>query len=100
MAGYARSGWPSRSRIACIRSRPNDIPKSSRLSSQSTFESIELAAVSLELLALGLHHVGRRVLHETLVAEHPLGARDLLSQPLDLGGCVPVALGRAPLDRR
>src|SRR4029453_11451408 len=62
-----------------------------------TGESIELPPVARELLAFRLDDLGRRPLDETVVGEHPLGAPDLLLQPLDLGGgvSVPGALVRA-----
>src|SRR6187455_3176795 len=53
----------------------------------------QLAAVALELLALGRDDRVRCVRDEPLVREHPLRASDLLAQPLNLG--VPVAV---PLD--
>ena len=43
----------------------------------SAAEGIELTAVAGELLALALDDVGGRARDEALVAEHPLGARDL-----------------------
>src|SRR5688572_24259439 len=64
------------------------------------FEGAQLARVALELLALGRDDLRCRVLHEPLVAEHPLGALDLLSQPLDLGLRVPVRLHPVRLDDR
>ena len=44
-------------------------------------EGIELTTVALELLALRLDHLGRRLRGEALVREHPLGAGDLLLEP-------------------
>src|SRR5438874_9056277 len=69
-------------------------------STSSTAESIELPPVARELLAFGLHDVGRRVLNEAPVREHPLRAGDLLLQALDLGRRVAVAGRlRRPYDR-
>src|SRR5689334_21923786 len=44
----------------------------------------ELAPVALELLALGVDHVGGGAGDEALVREHPLGPRDLLLEPRPL----------------
>ena len=57
--------------------------------------SVELAPVALELRALGLDDLGRRVGDEALVREHPLGAGDLLAQPLALGLDVAARLRRS-----
>jgi hypothetical protein len=43
-----------------------------------------------ELLALGLHDVGRGVLDEAFIREHLLRPFDLLAQSIDLGGGVPT----------
>ncbi len=66
------------------------------VSSQSVADRIELAAVALELLALGVDDLGRRVLDEALVREQPLGALDLLAQPVALGLAWPFAFGARP----
>src|SRR6188472_940748 len=53
-------------------------------------QGLKLALVALELLALPVHDLRRRVGDEALVAEHPSGALDLLAQPVDLELCVAV----------
>ena len=58
----------------------------------SPADGIELAPVALELLALRLDDLGGAFCDEALVREHPLGARDLLAQPLALGVDVAVRL--------
>src|SRR6184192_2723301 len=75
-----------------MRPSPNSSGQGLRLSTQLTTESVELTAVALQLRALGVHDVRGRVLDETLVREHPFGARDFLLQPIDLGGGVSVGL--------
>src|SRR5206468_11651073 len=69
-------------------------------STYSRADGIELPPVARELLALGLDHVGWRVLHEVVVREHSLGARDLFLEPRDLGSGVAVARSRGWFDDR
>src|SRR6188508_915064 len=98
-AGRPACGSPSAARSARIRSSP----KPSRghgesASNQATCvmwlgaEQVELAPVPLELRALRLDHIGRRVRDEPLVGEHPLGPRDLLHEARALGLDVPCRL--------
>src|ERR671915_2265275 len=61
-------------------------------------ESLELTPVAGELLALGVDDVWRRALDEALVREHPLGARDLLAEPLELCRGISVAFDLPTLD--
>ena len=93
-------GSPSAASSARIRSSPKPSrghgeSASSQATCVSLAEGVELAPVPLELRALGLDHVGRRVRDEPLVREHPLGPRDLLREARPLGLDVPVRL--APL---
>src|SRR6185436_9529660 len=89
---------PGRSRPRATATAP---PATRRGPSALDAEQAELAPVALELRPLAVDDVGRRVRDEALVCEHPLRARDLLSQPralrLDVAGRLP-ALG--PDDRR
>src|SRR5262245_55083660 len=73
-----------------MRSSPNSSGQGESDSIQLAGESVELTTVALELLALCLDDVRRRVLDEELVRQHPLGTGDLLLQPLDLRGRVPI----------
>src|SRR5205085_5575698 len=84
-----------------MRSSPNpSLGQGLSDSTSSVAESIELPPVARELFPFGVHDVGRRVLDEAVVGEHPLGARDLLAQALDLRGGVAVARAlRRPHDR-
>ena len=76
-------------------------------------EGIELTTVTLELVALRLDDLGRRLRGETLVREHSLGAGDFPFEPVDfslwvslLRACVAraskmrVSSGRAPFAHR
>src|SRR5262249_32804298 len=81
-----------------MRSSPNSSGHGDRLSIQLTGESVELTTVPLQLFTLSLDDGRRRILHEALVRQHPLGARDLLLQPLDLGRRVPVPAAASGLD--
>src|SRR5439155_3258091 len=92
IAGNARCGSPSSARSARIRPRPNSSGQGERDSSHSSAEGIKLAPVPLQLLPLRLDHVRRRVRHEALVGEHPLGAGDLPAEPLALSLDVAVRL--------
>ena len=97
-AGRPTCGWPSSRSSARIRWVPKpSFGHGDRLSSQAgasrcgaahrsaTRRELELAAVSLELGALRLDDLGRRVRDEPLVREHALRAGDLLAQPRPLG---------------
>src|SRR5215207_10389041 len=79
-----------------MRSSPNSsgqgLSDSSHAIGCSAAEGIELAAIAGELLALALDDLGRRIRDEAVVAEHPLGAGDLLAQALPLGVDVAVDL--------
>src|SRR6266849_6223817 len=59
-------------------------------STYSTADCNELPTVARELLALGLDDLGRSILEEAIVREHPFGARDLFLQTFDLCGRVAV----------
>src|SRR4051812_4973865 len=87
-AGKRRCGSPSAARSARMRPSPNSSGHGDRPSSQAissaVAERLELAAVALELLALRLDDLRRRVLHEPLVPEHLLRAGDLLPQAVSL----------------
>src|SRR5207247_7863634 len=98
--GYASCGWPSSRSSARMCSSPNSSGHGLSDSIQLVAESVELTAVALQLLALGLDDVRRRVLHEALVREHPFRARDLLLQAGDLGGRVAVAAAAPGLHDR
>src|SRR3954452_16071272 len=67
---------------------------------QSVADSVRLAPVPLELLALGLHHGCGRTRDEALVRKHPLRPRDLLLEPRDLRSCIAVGLHPLGLDDR
>src|SRR5262249_13152905 len=77
IAGYESCGSPSAWRSCRIPPSPNSSGQGERLSSQTTpslpVERLELTAVALELLALGLHDLRRGLGHEALVREHPFG---------------------------
>src|SRR3954452_11278525 len=86
-ASKERCGLPSRSSSLRIRSVPK--PSVGHGLSDSIQEvllpdGIELAAVPLELLALGVHDLGRCVGDEAVIRQHPLGAVNLLAQALAL----------------
>src|SRR5690242_18571257 len=80
-----------------MRSSPNRIPNSSRSSRYASAcrrfislrELFQLRSEPLQLLALGLNDVRRRLLHEALVRELALSTCDLLLEHL-------AALGLAP----
>src|ERR1700704_2908876 len=89
-ASNERCGSPSRSSSATMRSVPKPsvghglsdatqaVPSPAPSSLRRSADGIELAAVPLELLALAVHDLGRRVRDEALVREHRLGACELL----------------------
>ena len=85
---------------ARIRSEPEARPSghgATATRAQSVAERVELAPVALELLALGLDHLGpARSATKRSFASILSAARDLLAQPLALGLDVAVRLSRAP----
>src|SRR5262249_38104916 len=89
IAGYASCGSPSEASSPRIRPTPNSSGQGERLSSQATplsaVECLELTAVALELRALALDDLSRRLLDEALVREHAFRPFDLLPQPFALG---------------
>src|SRR5829696_4390026 len=74
-----RCGSPSAARSSLIRPSPNSAGQGvseaiHAVAGPALAKRVELAPIALELRALGVDHVGRRVRHEALVREHPLGA--------------------------
>src|SRR5258706_15251138 len=75
----ASCGSPSSASRARIRSRPKpSVGQGESDSSQLTAEGIELSPVALELVALGLDDLGRRLAREAGVGEHLFAPLDLL----------------------
>src|SRR4051795_3326274 len=82
-ASKERCGSPRRASSSTIRSVPKpSTGQGLSDSSQLTADCIELAAIPLELLALGVHDLGRCVRDEALVRELLLRPGDLLPQAL------------------
>ena len=98
--GYVSWGSPSSASSARIRSSPNSSGHGESPATQSVAgDRVELAAVPLELLPLGLDDVGGRVGGEAVVGEHLLGAGDLAAEPLALRLDVAVRASGAPASR-
>ena len=94
-------GRAGRAARACARARSRP-PARARASSatQSVADCIELAPVALELLALRLDHLGRRVRDEALVREHALARAISLRSRSRSASTLPFAFDAVGLDDR